>query len=318
MVRNLRKGIVLEVVFVMLLVVAKPGTAYGAPGIDLEKKCSIAFVLDGTYEELHTMELSIRLYQVAEVKESGAFEALADYQALAEDLLAVDEHTTATIWEQMAETAAEIAAKDADYPTVVTMQDGAAKVKDLSTGLYLVMVEPVEATVYSYTFAPYLVALPGNSYAESGSDEWEYEVEARLKPDRTDLYGTLTIEKTLDSYNATLGGASFVFRIEAVKENKKVYSDVVSLTFDGTGSKSITLEAIPAGAEVTVAEVYSGAIYQVVSASTQQVQIVASGAAQAQAKVAFHNTYDGRLNSGSGIVNHFTHEEDGIWNWQQQ
>lgn len=318
MVRNLRKGIVLAVVFVVLLAVTRPGTAYGAPGIDLEQRCSIAFVLDGTYEELHTMELSIRLYQVAEVKESGAFEALADYQALAEDLLAVDEHTTATIWEQMAETAAEIAATDADSPAVVTMQDGAAEAKDLSTGLYLVMVEPVEATVYSYTFAPYLVALPGNSYAESGNDEWEYEVEARLKPDRADLYGTLTIEKTLDSYNATLGGASFVFRIEAVKENKKVYSDVVSLTFDRAGSKSITLEAIPAGAEVSVTEVYSGAIYQAVSASTQQVQIVASGAAQAQAKVAFRNTYDGRLNSGSGIVNHFTHEEDGTWNWQQQ
>ncbi len=318
MVRNLRKGIILTVVFMMLLAVVRPGIAYGAPGIDLEKRCSVAFVLDGTYEELHTMELSIRLYQVAEVKESGAFEALADYQALAKDLLAVDEHTTATIWEQMAETAAEIAAASADSPAVVTMQDGAAKAENLSTGLYLVMVEPVEATVYSYTFAPYLVALPGNSYAETGSDEWEYDVEARLKPDRADLYGTLTIEKTLDSYNATLGGASFVFRIEAVKENKKVYSDVVSLTFDGAGSKSITLEAIPAGAEVTVTEVYSGAGYQAVSASTQQVQIVASGAAQAQAKAAFRNTYDGRLNSGSGIVNHFTHEEDGTWNWQQQ
>ena len=61
MVRNLRKGIILTVVFLMLFAVVRPETAYGAPGIDLEKRCSIAFVLDGTYEELHTMELSIRL-----------------------------------------------------------------------------------------------------------------------------------------------------------------------------------------------------------------------------------------------------------------
>lgn len=316
--KTMRKGIVLAAVFALLLAVVRPEAAYGAPGIDLTETCSISFVLDGTYEELHEMELSVMLYQVADVKESGVFEARAGYTAIAEDLASVDDKTTAEEWQKMAESASEAVMANGETPVKVQMTEGQGTAADLSAGLYLVMVEPVEAAVYSYTFAPYLVALPGNSYAETGSDEWEYDVEARLKPDRADLYGNLTIEKQLDAYNVTLGGATFIFQVEAVKDQTKVYSDVVSIMFDGAGTKSVEVGPIPAGADVTVTEVYSGAGYQAVSGTVQQAKIAAVDSMEPQAKVTFQNTYDGRLNGGSGVVNHFVYEEDGTWNWEQQ
>ena len=70
---------------------------------------------------------------------------------------------------------------------------------------------------------------------------------------------------------------------------------------------------IPAGAQVTVTEVYSGSSYQVVGDNVATTVI----SAEDPAEVSFVNTYDDENNGGSSIVNHFDYTE-GTWTWTQQ
>ena len=44
-----------------------------------------------------------------------------------------------------------------------------------------------------------------------------YDVSTGLKPEQTPRLGSLTIQKTLTSYNATLGNAAFVFQVEGIR-----------------------------------------------------------------------------------------------------
>ena len=138
-----------------------------------------------------------------------------------------------------------------------------------------------------------------------------------MKPQPTPRYGSLVIRKTLTSYNATLGSATFIFQVEGVKDQETVLSDVVSLVFDGTGTKSLEISGIPAGTEVTVTEVYGSANYDPVSPETERVTILADGEEGSPVTVEFVNEYNGKLNPGSGIVNHFEYD-GGVWNWQGQ
>ena len=72
---------------------------------------------------------------------------------------------------------------------------------------------------------------------------------------------------------------------------------------------------IPAGAEVIVTEIYSGASYTLTSEESKTVTILADGEEGAPVAVDFSNTYDERLNGGNGVVNHFSYE-DGEWKHQ--
>ena len=133
--------------------------------------------------------------------------------------------------------------------------------------------------------------------------------------------------KSIKLYNETMKGASFVFDIEAEVNGEIVYSDVVSMVFDGTGTKSVVIKELPAGANITVTEVYSGSSYEATGEAEQTTQIVADE----MVSTAFENQYDGKLNGGSSVVNHFEFTpnektaddqkqsaEDGVWDWEQQ
>ena len=98
---------------------------------------------------------------------------------------------------------------------------------------------------------------------------------------------------------------------------EKVYSDVVSAVFDTAGTKSILVDKIPAGTEVTVTEIYSGASYELTSAPSQTVIIKASGEGEESVHVTFTNEYNEKLNGGASVVNHFANE-DGVWTVDQQ
>src|SRR5699024_12349884 len=71
----------------------------------------------------------------------------------------------------------------------------------------------------TYAFTPYLVSLPNNYFYTTGQDEWVYDVTAGMKPQQTPRYGSLVIRKTLTSYNATLGSATFIFQVERSEEH---------------------------------------------------------------------------------------------------
>lgn len=321
--KRCRKGdawiLMLALLFSLLPAVAK---VYGAGGIDTGRACAADFRLDGQYPELEALSVPVKLYQTASVGADGTYTPREEFASL--DFSITGGETTAQDWEKLAEQASALVDAGNIHPAaelLVQRQPGeeyaAGRAQGLSPGMYLVRAESVQSPEYTYHFIPYLAALPDNYYAENGNDSWVYEVETELKPERQDRLGSLVIEKELTAYNATLGGASFVFQIEAIKEGKSVYSDVVSLTFDEPGVKSVQIDKLPAGAVVEVTEVYSGASYQAVTELRQTTVIAAEGEGQNPALVHFENEYDGRPNGGSGIVNHFKYE-NGVWTPEQR
>lgn len=353
--RKRNTGVAMAVVFAFLALCAPTDVTYGAIGIDTEAECGLTFDLSvnyrkpeaeeggelksddfektAGYEELERLPVKVKLYKVADVSPGGKYVEPAEgdtgiYQALKSDLENVNSQTKAAQWMAMAERAMGEVEKAQDLKaaagtTINEPGPGDGKtIEKLATGLYLVVVEEVESPEYIYTFTPYLVSLPGNAYQEGDEDDaWLYEVTVGLKAGREDRYGDLEIVKTLKAYNTTLGGATFIFRIEAVKTvddvEEVVYSDVVSVVFDSAGTKSIKIaEKIPAGATVTVTEVYTGASYEVTSDARQTTVIVAHDPDDPDnpdnlASVEFVNDYDNRLNGGTSIVNHFDYTEPG-------
>lgn len=302
-----------------------------ANGIEIDKKCSITFELSGDldkeFSELKDLEVPVKLYQVADVTVSGTYNSLEEYKGL--DLEKVNSDTTAAQWEEMAKKAQEIVAEAEKEPTAeIVIEKGEGVAENLKTGMYLVAAEEVLSTGYAYQFTPFLISLPNNYYATSGNDDWVYDVTTSLKPEKESLFGSLVINKTLSSFNATLGNATFVFSIEGVKTDgagneETVYSDVVSVVFDSAGTKSITVTDIPAEADVTVTEIYSGASYDSVGATSQTVKIKADSEDEAEnivintEPVEFVNQYNNKLNGGASVVNHFERDND-TWKWTKR
>lgn len=317
-------------VFLLLTQTVRMGVVYGAAGIETDAPCSITFDIntenlvpqgDAAQEDFAELltsdvpDIVVKLYKVADVNSVGEYQAPtgvgADaslYDRISADLGLVSSATAAEQWLTMAQAAAE-AVTDTSVPAAAGtiakegVDAGKARISGLGVGLYLVMADDVQSAEYTYRFLPYLVSLPDNHYYRgTGDDEWIYDAAVSLKPGREIRYGNLEIRKTLGSYNETLGGATCIFQIEARKGNTVYYSDVKSIVFDAAGTKSITIEGkIPAGAEVTVMEVYSGASYEAVSPSVQTPDI----AAEQTAVTDFGNTYNGQLNSGTSVENYY-------------
>ena len=327
----------------LALVLAVPAVTYqnvqAAVGIDTDRSCSVEFQVDGTFEELRTLDISVDLYKVAEVDSTGDYRVLEGFQGLGLD--EIDSETTAQEWEQMAAQAADLIRDQETAPVKTAMlEDGAGIAEDLDTGMYLVEAGQAESAEYTYSFTPYLLSLPNNYYSASGNDGWVYDVTTGLKPEQEARYGSIQISKTLDIYQATLGEATFIFSVEAVKPDgqggtENVYSDVVSLVFDGPGTRSVEVGNLPAGAQVTVTEVYSGASYELTTAASQTLTVTADGEEGNPAAVSFANTYNGENNGGASVVNHFGYtapeneavaqmeeaagaaQQAGTWRWTQ-
>ena len=250
--------------------------------------------------------------------------------------------TNATFaWDALAKKAAAISENEQEFGHVVLKNTAdeafAAEVslEEVPPAMYLIMAEDVKASNYMYSFKPYLISVPTNGYADgtADSDDWIYDVKVGLKPEQEERYGRLRITKNLSDFNASLGDkASFIFEVRAEKDGDLVYSDVVQLDFTGAGQNTVTIgpeEAdgvdvvgkIPAGSTVTVTEVYSGASYEAATDTVRldhpmQAYDEEHGVAE---NVSFTTTYNGGINGGSGVVNHFeyTESENGTGgNWQ--
>lgn len=197
---------------------------------------------------------------------------------------------------------------------------------------------------FIYRFRPQLFSLPtkepeGGTVSTANSGEWLYalngvELKFEQEPRRT----SLEIVKNLVRY---AGPAAFVFEVEAREGDSVVYSDIVTFSFDeNTGNnKTIVLEdRIPAGADVTVTEIYSGVAYSLTDVTAGSSEgtgestegtayitdvssaraVITSISAGETARVVFTNDYNGSGSSGGAITNHF--ERDGAeaeWNWNQ-
>ncbi len=301
---------------VMTLGVGMVSSLNAANAIDPTRECSLTIQLDQSTEygtDLKDSNVNVELYKIADMADSGAFTSTDSFKELKiEDIPSGEEH-----WDTTATDAKEIVERDSlSTDGTIEVKSGTGTLAGLSKGLYLVLTEDTTTDEYLYTFKPFIISLPNNYYYQTKDekdDAWVYEVRTGLKPERSDRYGSLKITKTLNEYNESLKKTTFVFSVEGKKNDEVVYSNVVSTTFDSTGSKEVTLDKIPAGCTLTVTEVYSGASYTISGDSTQTIEkVIADEVMEAD----FTNTYNDELKPGYGVTNHF--ELNGEeWNWTQ-
>ena len=324
---KISKGIKRGSVFAIAVTVALSGFVLPkvyAAGIKTDAKCMVQIDLRNSgFQELTGQEalpVQIGLYKVADVDISGNYTARQVYENL--DFSVIDADTTPEEWGILAEGVKEVIQAEALEETAAAVSEyGTAVVTDLETGLYLVDIGQVVSDDYVYDFNPFMVSLPNNYFYSTQDDTWVYDLVGEKaiipKVERSQRFGDLIIHKLLDTYNETLGSTTFVFQVEAVKTDidadpnaadrtKVVFSDVFSMTFDGTGTDSLTIKDLPAGSEVTVTEIYSGASYKVTTDAMQKVEIVGGESVITN----FENTYDERLNGCSGIVNSFLYDSE--------
>lgn len=309
--------------------------AYAAKAVDMNKKCSIEFNLQNSvydaatenkdaekaedFAELNKLHVQVHLYRVADIKETGAYTETKGFEELKLDQ--ISDKTTAEQWAEKAAKARELIESGVEpaAETAVTLENGKGKVSGLATGMYLIVADEVKSPYFTYSFKESLISLPNNYWYNSQSDDWIYNLTEKnavgLKPDREERKGDLVINKTLTSYNATVGGATFVFHVNVEKRDGTVTNNVYKMEFNGAGNDSLTISDLPAGAIVTVTEEYSGASYKLVSDNNQQTAIIAQEEEGNPVSVSFTNEYDGGQNGGSGIVNRF-YMENGSVDWE--
>ena len=295
-----------------------PG-ARAANAIETDRKCSVSFSVSGEGNELAEpgTDIKVNLYKVADVDVSGNYTATGAFTELDVSSVRADNNDAASEWAERAKKAKEKLSDSVNPSYTVALTGGIGNKDGLDTGLYLVDTPEVVTTNYTYTFTPYLVSLPTNNYYSSGNDDWIYALTDTnaigLKPEEHARYGDLVINKTLANHNATTGKkATFVFQIDITPlKSDKTETRIESLDFEAAGNSSVTITKIPAGAKVTVKEVYSGASYKLTSANDQKPTIVATdrGAKVEPASVSFTNDIEDNMNGGYGVRNNFKLDE---------
>lgn len=304
-----------------LLASGLAGIAYGAE-VDTGRSGSVAFRLDQTPDDYDTAAndlrswlqahpddgLEIRLHRVASVDATGKYaltDAFSGVAGLA-GIAGVGPDTKAADWEAFASAAiAAAGSREPEKSGKAGYADlsGGYILPDLALGLYLAEILDFNAGDDMYSFVPYLIAVPG--YAPGGSRL--YDVEAGLKPMKSDRTGSLVIRKILPECRTEYAGSTFVFEILAVKNGETVYNDVQSLVFTEHGIRELKIDGIPSGSSVTVTEVYSGSCYEA-EVPSRIVTIYADETATAE----FWNTYDDDApRNGASAVNHMTVGKDG-------
>ena len=307
--------------------------ANAAGMVDTDKTVTItAKLADGdstVFAQNYNGDVVVDLYKIADVDASGnpsLNENFAD-SGIKIDTLKKSDVTAEDIISDIVEPAeAAISGKSAAGSINVSVSNGKGSGSldiEKGVGIYLYVPRQVQDERYTYSFTSYILYAPTSEYIVSGtgSDDWQtdlngnYAVSFNLKSEAAQRYGSLDIVKTLDTFNQSLGKASFVFDVEATLDGKSVFSNVYTLVFNGAGSQTLTVKDIPAGAEVTVTEVYSGASYTQVATATdlernEQKVLTADIVADSTATVGFENDFDNRLEVGSiAVENTFVKDE---------
>lgn len=224
------------------------------------------------------------------------------------------------------------AAKMLEPTAALEVKGGTGQIENLPVGLYLVLPETVNLGAYEYQFNPSLITLPaviqnrnsndqeGDSEGQEYSQDLTYDAALTLKPEKAELTAPLRIEKELLQYRTDLGATSFVFEIQAERDDrggnpKTVYSNVVALTFTEAGVQSIDLTDIPVGSKVTVTEVYDGAAYRPDGDNSWTIaQMPASAEVTVDTTAHFANGYDGTQGWGAAVNNEYKYDtETGLW-----
>ncbi len=189
-----------------------------------------------------------------------------------------------------------------------------------AAGIYLYVPRDAQDDYYDYSFTSYIIYAPTSDYimGTGTSDTWNYDtISFALKAEATERYGALKIQKTLTSYNESLGEAAFAYDVEITKKDgeTRFLSNAYSMNFSEPGTQEIFIsEMIPAGSTVTVTEYYKGASYKLTNESYSYLVDTTTGSkvikAQDTLVASFTNEYNNEIDIGTiSIENHF--DEDG-------
>lgn len=170
-----------------------------------------------------------------------------------------------------------------------------------------------------YSFYPQLVVLPSTNKdtredMKTSDGEWVEDLDVYLKPSSEPRFGSLKITKIVTVYEDS-SPMTAAFKIVGTLDGKEVYNNVASITMSKAGVGEVVLNHIPAGAEVTVTETYSGAGYKLVSENDQTAVIKVPGKDKEIAGVSFTNAYNDETKKGYGVMNSFTNHK-GDWEWK--
>lgn len=333
--RNLKRGCALALAALLALPCVNLMQAKAAGPVIQDQKCILTVAVDTTEtawgvgvgagasaEDFADMTVPVNIYKVADMSVSAEFTSTAGFTDLDFNVV-MDKKTNAATWEDLAKDAVEKLGNVEPTKTGKIANGNPTVISGLDVGMYLIVPQETFNSEYTrkYVFTPYLTALPSSDYTQTGagSDDWQYDRTIYLKGEAQPQFGKLTINKTLSNYNETLGLTTSVFEIvgKDAQENV-VYTNVASITHNGAGTESVTIENIPAGITVTVTEVYAGASYEIDGENVKTAAIVsdeAVGTGNAEASVAFTNKLNGGHDSGYGLMNEFKAGEDGDWEW---
>lgn len=333
--RNLKRGCALALAVLLALPCVNLMQTKAAGPVVQDQACELTVAVDTTQTVWGTgvdaglgaadfagMTVPVNVYKVAKMNVSAEFTSTAGFTDLDFNVV-MDKETNAATWEDLAKDAVEKLGNVEPTKTGVIANGNPAVISGLDVGMYLIVPQETFNSDYTrkYVFTPYLTALPSSDYTQTGagSDDWQYDRTIYLKGEAQPQFGKLTINKTLSNYNETLGLTTSVFEIVGKDAQRNVvYTNVASITHNGAGTESVTIENIPAGITVTVTEVYAGASYEIDGKNVKTATIVsdeAVGPGNAEASVAFTNKLNGGHDSGYGLMNEFKAGEDGDWEW---
>ncbi len=325
----------------LALLFSVTGFADAGPA-DLSRLCSATFLAGGDQgeygEDVDLAQVQVDLYLVAGVENDPGDTGLHFNREQAFRNLEIPDEPSRDTWDALAAQAGQIIRDRLSTLTPAASAPIGTAITDLEPGLYAAIAHGADLTDYfreiadengedvlvslaksprwEYYFEPELIVLPTKEVGEDGTvstakGEWIYDAEYVLKSSRAPRVGSLEIVKTLQTYLAP-EEAMFVFSVTIEVDGVAQPTRVYSLNFTDAGQQRLVLEDIPAGAVVTVTELYEGSTYTLIS----DPEVTAVIEADTLASVEFINDYTPGP-GGHGVENHFTLDDDG-WNWEQR
>lgn len=297
-------------------------------------------------QDVESAGVQVDVYQIATAAPDDQLGAYRYTLIAPFDTSAMQSPLSTSSWQDLAlEAKSIVTAADGNVKAVATNHaitgEAASPLANLADGMYLVLAhgqgganEPAYSRRYAYTYSPAVTVLPTREADENGvistagAGDWLDNATIVLKPERSPLYGSLTINKTVEDFSGQ--PATFVFHITgsmvlpATTEGGEVrtitYDNYAAITYNGTQeSASTTVTHIPAGMTVQVEEVYAGARYRLSSNDTASKTVGPIVADQAgdPISVSFDNESNNTGKGGNGIENKFTFNlnNTGDWDW---